>query len=498
MNIRLGALGGVAMAFLVGGCAGGAAPGAVAPQAVADEDLPDWVLALPEGEVSRDNDHTGTAALFLAQGAYDQALESAQAGMQFDPTNPQSFLQAAQAYIGLGDLMAADEMFAQVEVLSPRSVLEVNFYRETEWIEGFNAAVAAMQGGDTAGALAAFERAHTIYRGRPEAMVQLGALYQQEGRLDDALALFTEAVDLIEGPVGQREEDPETIATNAENLAASRFNQGQLLFELERYAEASEVYGIIVQEAPDDLMAYSNYGAALVSAGESDRASEVYAELLDRPGLTALDYNSIAVGAYNGDLFLQAADAFGRASQAFPENRDFLFNQTQSLYLQVQALGDRAEELAGGPEAELAEVETELADVASMLVDVATGLVESDSYNRTAYQFLLQGLVRLERQEEAADVADRFTGLPFDIGGFQLTPVEGGYVLPFIVTNRTAAPGATVDLRIQLYDQNRAVAGTQDISIMLEEADVALETQAEFPTDAAVVGYNYEILQAPN
>ena len=470
MNVRLGALAGVAMAFLVGGCAGGAAPGAVAPQAAADEDLPEWVLALPEGEVPRDNDHTGTAALFLAQGAYDQALESAQAGMQLDPTNPQSFLQAAQAYVGLGDLMAADEMFDQVEVLSPRSVLEVNFYRET----------------------------HTIYRGRPEAMVQLGALYQQEGRLDDALALFTEAVDLIEGPIGQREEDSETIASNAENLAASRFNQGQLLFELERFAEASEVYGIIVQEDPDDLMAYSNYGAALISAGESDRASEVYAELLDRPGLTATDYNSIAVGAYNGDLFLQAADAFGRAAQVFPENRDFLFNQTQSLYLQVQALGDRAEELAGGPEAELAEVEAQLAEVAAILVDVATGLVESDSYNRTAYQFLLQGLVRLERQEEAADIADRFTGLPFDVGGFQLLPVEGGYVVPFIVTNRTAAPGATVDLRIQIYDQNRAVAGTQEISITLEEADVALETQAEFPSDASVVGYNYEVLEAPN
>ena len=190
-----------ALAFLVGGCAGGGAPGAVAPQAVADEDLPAWVLALPEGELSRDNDHTATASLFLAQGAYDQAVESAQAGMQFDPTNPQSFLQAGQAYIGLGDLEAADEMFEQVEVLSPRAVLEVNFYRETEWIDGFNAAVGAMQAGDTGGALAAFERAHTIYQGRPEAMVQLGALYQQDGRLDDALALFTEAVELIAGPV---------------------------------------------------------------------------------------------------------------------------------------------------------------------------------------------------------------------------------------------------------------------------------------------------------
>ena len=468
MNFRIGALGVSALAFLVGGCAGGGAPGAVMPQPVADEDLPAWVLALPEGELSRDNNETATAALFLAQGAFDQAIESAQAGMQLDPTNPQSFLQAGQAYLGLGNLEAADEMFDQVEALSPRAVLDVNFFRETEWIEQFNGAVSAMQAGDTGGAVAAFERAHTIYQERPEAMVQLGALYQQDGRLEDALELFTQTVELIDGPVGQREEDPEVIATNEENLFAARFNQGQLLFELERFADAAVVYGQIVEADPDDMMAYSNYGAALVSAGENERASAVYADLLDRPGLTAADYNSIAIGAYNGDLFLQAADAFGRAHEVFPENRDFIFNRAQSLYLAE----DQPEQLA----------------------DAAARLIELDTHNRNAHQFLIQALVRLERQEEAADVLDALEMLPFDIAGLQITLADGGYAVPGVVTNRTAEVGSSADIRFRFYDRDGLEVGSQDISIRLDEAEVGLEFQIDFPTTSEVMGYNYEVL----
>ncbi len=468
MKPRIGALGVSALAFLAGGCASGGVPGAVVPQPVADEDLPAWVLALSEGELSRDNNDTATAALFLAQGAFDQALESAQAGMQFDPTNPQSFLQAGQAYLGLGNLEAADEMFAQVEVLSPRAILDVNFYRETEWIEQFNAAVEAMQAGDTGGAVTAFERADTIYRERPEAMVQLGALYQQDGRLEDALELFTQTVELIDGPVGQREEDREVIATNAENLSAARFNQGQLLFELERFSEAAEVYGQIVEADPDDMMAYSNYGAALISAGENERASEVYGDLLARPGLTAADYNAIAIGAYNGDLYLQAADAFGRAYEAIPENRDFIFNQAQSLYLAE----DQPEQLA----------------------DVASRLIELDTYNRNAYQFLIQALVRLERQAEAADVLDALEMLPFDIAGLQIILADGGYALPGVVTNRTAEVGSTADIRFRFYDGDGLEVGSQDISIPLDEVEVGLEFQIDFPTTSDVIGYNYEVL----
>ena len=513
MNVRTGALGISVLALLVGGCAAGGAPGAVMPEPVADEDLPAWVLALPEGELSRDNDETARAALFLAQGAFDQALESAQAGMQFDPMNPQSFLQAGQAYLGLEDLEAADQMFTQVEVLSPRAILEVNFYRQSEWIEGFNSAVSAMEAGDTEGAMAGFERAHTIYQGRPEAMVQLGALYRQDGRLEDALELFAQTVELIEGPVGQREEDPEVIATNAENLSAARFIQGELLLEFERFPEAAAVYGQIVEADPDNLIAYSNYGMALISAGENERASEVYAGLFARPGLTVVDYNRIAVGAYNGDLFLQAAAAFGRAREVFPENRDFIFNQAQSLYLQVLELGDQAqelasqmEELAGGPpeeladvESQLADVEPQLADVASMLVDAATELVESETYNRVAYQFLIQALIRLDRQEEAGAAADDFTALPFDIGELQFARADGSYVLRFVLTNRTRSAGDTVDVRFRIYDRDRLAIGTPlDVSIPLDAVGVALESQVDFVTPADAIGYNYEVLQLGN
>ena len=467
MNVRIGAVCLFGFALVLGGCAGGSAPQAVQPQAVADEDLPVWVLALPEGELPRDNNETGRAALFLAQGLFEQALEAAQAGIQLDSSNAQSYLQAGQAYIGLGDYANASSMFDQAVGFHPRSVLEANFYREAQWIETYNEAVTFMPG-DIPSAIAALERANTIYQDRPEAMVQLGALYSQEGQPEQALEMFLQAVEMIEGPVGQREEDPEAIASLEENLEASRFNLGQLFFELERYAEAAEVYEILVNENPDDLMAYSNLGAALVGAGNSQRASEVYGELLARPSLTVTDYNAVAIGAYNGDLFVLAAQAFGRAHEALPQNRDFIFNQAQALYL--------------------AEEEQE------KLVDVATRLVEIDTHNRNARQFLIQALIGLERVEEAAEVLNELESLAFDIEGLQLVAVEGGYTLPGVVTNRTADPGSTANIRFRFFDANGLEVGVQDVSLLLEEVEVGLEFEVEFPTTAEVIGYNYEVL----
>ena len=215
-------------------------------------------------------------------------------------------------------------------------------------------------------------------------------------------------------------------------------------------------------------MAYSNYGAALISAGESERASAIYVDLLARPGLTASDYNSIAIGAYNGDLFLQAADAFGRAHEVFPENRDFIFNQAQALYLAE----DQPEQLA----------------------EVASRLIELDTHSRNGYQFLIQALVRLDRQEEAADALDALEALRFDIAGLQITLADGGYALPGVVTNRTAEVGSTADIRFRFYDRDGVEVGAQDVSIPLDEVEVGLEFQIDFPTTSNVVGYNYEVL----
>ncbi len=467
MNVRIASACLLGLALILQGCASGPGPAAIQPQAVADEDLPAWVLALPEGSPPRDTEETNRAALFLAQGDFQGAIQEAEAAIAIDPTNAQPYFQAGQAYIELNDYQNADQMFDRVEEIYPRYVLDIDFLRETEWIENFNEAVTMMET-DQSSATVALERAHSIYQGRPEAMVQLGAMYQAAGRSEEALDMFTQAVEMIEGPRGQREEDPEVLASLQENLEAARFNRGGLLFDLERYAEAAEVYRVLVDENPDDMMAYSNLGAALVSSGQAEEASAVYADLLSRPGLTVSDYNMIAIGAYNGDLFRQAAEAFGRAHDALPQNRDFIFNQAQALYLAEDAHAE--------------------------LEEVATRLIEVDPYNRNARQFLIQALARLDRVDEAAAQLDEFEAMVFDVAGLQLVPVDGGYVVPGVLTNRNSDPGTPVNLRFSFYDANGMSVGTQDISVDLADVEVGIEFEVEFPTTSQVIGYNYEVM----
>ena len=477
MNVRIAAACLFALAIVLEGCAGGPGPPGVQPQAVADEDLPDWVLALPEGEPPRDNNQTSQAALLLLQAGdqedpqrsetfYQQALGSGQAGIQLDSTNAQSYFQAGQAYIGLGDYAAADEMFDRAEEIFPRYVTDIDFFREREWIEIFNRAVGLIPD-DRSAATAALEQAHIIYQGRTEAMIQLGGMYAESGQVEEAVDMFTQAAEVIEGPIGQREEDPEVIAELQESLELLRFNLGQLLFDLERYLEAGEVYQRIVDEDPDDLMAYSNLGAALVAGGAVDRATAVYADLLLRPELTVTDYNVIAVGAYNGDLFSQAAQAFGRAHEALPQNRDFLFNQVQSLYL---------------------------AEAWDQLLEVGIELVELDTHNRNARRFLVQALVGLDRTQEAAPILSEMEEIPFEITGLQLQSVDGGYAIPGLLTNWNSDVGSIADIRFRFYDVDGLEIETQDLSLTLGEVEQPMEFQVDFPTTTEVIGYNYEVL----
>jgi tetratricopeptide (TPR) repeat protein len=497
MSFRARVAGIIALTAVLGACGGGggggASPGAIAPQAALPEDMPAWVLALPEGEAPRDNDQTGQASLFLFQAqstddparaatAYQQALGAAEAGIQLDPTNPQSHLQAGQAHLGLGNLPAADAALTEAERLYPRYALDVNYIRETEWIEAFNEGVQAMQVDDQPTAIAALERAHSIYRGRPEAMIQLGALYSLNGQLEEAAEMFGAALEMMEGPLAERIEDAALVATFPENIEVARFQRAQLLFQLERYAEAAEVYQQVVDANPTDLMAVSNLGASLVAAGETERASAIYEQLLSRTDLSVRDYNLIAIGAYNGDLFLQAAEAFGRAHEALPQNRDYLYNQAQALYLYLNPGVD-------GPAPDPALVPTVAAD----LVDVATRLTALDTHNRNAYRFLLNAQQTVQADQDAIIAVLEAMEKPIELPSMQLAAVDGGYVLAGEVTNHLAEPGSTASVTFRFYDSAGTEVAMEQMNFTLPGAGETAAFEVEVPTQAEVLGYNYVV-----
>ncbi len=478
MNLRLRAFGalGLAVAFL-SGCAAGAGPGTAGGTAAAfdEADLPDWIEALPEGEPPRDNEHTAEAELFLFQAQqadgddarqfYEQVLEAAYAGIEADPENSQSYFQAGVAYLGLEEYEQAGEMLDRAEEIYPRYVIDTELLREEAWIEAYNDGVEHLPDNPDA-ARPHLERAHTMFQGRPEAMLQLAEIYNDMGMVDEAIDLYTQAVEVATGPRAEAVEDEELREIWLASVEIARYNQAQLLFEAGRYEESAEVYQLIHDENPDDLLALGNLAASLLAAGETERANQLYDDLLGRDDLTVQDYISIGVGLYEADDLVQAARAFGMAHELVPNHRDALYNYAQSLYL---------------------------ADQTDELLSVAERLVELDTHNENAHLFLTQALVEADRQDDAVDVLEMLEALPFDLDGFQLQPDMQGASLFGQAWNRTEPAGSEVRILIHFLDLDGNQIGTEEIAVPLGEPEEPVGFQVDFNSDVPVAGFYYEV-----
>lgn len=491
MNVRRAVASLFGMALFVSSCAsgGGANPQGfeTLSQPVEGDDLPAWVLALPEGDPPRDTDETALASLYLLQGSqaseatrkqelYQQALDAAQAGIQADPTNAQGYYQAGEAYLGLGDYSMAGEMFARAENIYPRYVVETDYIREISWIEAFNEGATLMVDG-AGDPRPAFERAHAVYQGRPEAMIQLGSLYAQDGRTGEAADLFLQAVEVIEGPRGQRVDDEELLAQWAEFREVALLNAGELLFQQQRYAEAADVFGKVRELLPDDLGVVSNLAASLVLAGESDRAQAIYDEILLRPDLSSRDLMNIGIGLSEGGNEAQAARAFQRAHEMVPGDRDALYNFAQSLYFAAEAADSTAAPALW-----------------QEVLEVAEDLLLVDTHSSNAYRMVITALARLELNERVDPFMGSFNDLPFEITGLGMGQLPDGWAVAGRVTTLAGGnPGTEVELQIHFFAADGSAVGTESTELTLPTIGESVEFQVDLVTSADVVGYRYEV-----
>lgn len=489
MSFRFGAVVLFALAFVLGGCASGgtgsteAGDGAganVEPTDMSEmeeEDLPEWVQELPEGTSPSDNQQTNQATLYMvqAQGAdeegaeelYQQALQQAEASIAAEPENPQGYFMAGQVHFELGNYEEAAEWFDQAEEIYPRYVLETEFYREQAWVDLFNEGVEISDAqDDPMAALPYYERAHAIYQGRPEAMLNLGDLYAQQERWDESAEVYGQAIEVMTGPRVD-EVDEELRASYDEFLRIAHFNRAQALFQLERYAEAAEEYEAILEGDPENLQAISNLAVSLVAAGETARAQEIYDDLLNRPGLGPAEYIQIGVGLYQAEAYEQAARAFNEVWQLIPNHRDAAFHYAQNLYL---------------------------AEAWEELVTATDDLVELDPQNELAYRFRAQALNQLEREEELEQTLTEMDALEFLIVDLQFQNVQGGAVVDGFVVNKDREPGSTVNVEWEFYDPDGNVVGTTTSELELGEPDEEINFIVEFPTDDQAIGYSYEVL----
>ena len=470
MRFQPGVVLAASMVIVAGACAAGSGGGP------AETATPPGV---EEGVPPRDNMFTRTAALALSQAMqnadpgerqsrYQEALQAALDGVTNDPGNPQSYRQAGEAYVGLNDLVGADSMWTRAEDLYPLYSFDLTPLREQQWVNQYNLAVNQIQAGNTEGAIPLLESAHTIYKGRPEAMLNLGSIHAQLANDDDAIRWYRNALDMLRGP--EFDAQPVDVqATWSENEEIAAFNLAQILAGAGRNEEAEVAYRTYLERSPDNVTALSNLAVVLMSMDRNDEAAEIYQGLLARTDLDSRDYYVTGIGLYNAENYSMAAQAFGRAYELIPESRDALYNYAQALYL------------AG----ELDE-----------LYPAAVSLIEMDPYNNNVYRLMAQGLMAQGDTAEAARILEEeMATLEFEIDGTILQPFGGGGgVVNGELLNHSLDEGGSVDIRVFFYGPGGIEIGTQDISVPVPAAEMREIFRVEFDSDQDVVAYRYEVI----
>lgn len=442
------------------GCSsgGGSSPSSSAPAPVA---------GVAEGIAPSDNDFTKQAELMLLQEDFQGALDLANQSIAAEPDNAQGYVQAGRAQIGLGDLEGASSSFDRAEELYPSFGPELRAYREGAWVEAYNEAISEYQNGNLAGALAKFEDGHEIYKGRPEAMLQLGSLYNNEGRTEDAIRVYQEAVDLTTGPL-LAEQDSAGMAAWAESEEIAALNLGQILAQNDRPADAVTVYSDYLARHPEDITALSNLGATLVMAEQPDSAMAIYDQILARDDLNAREYFVTGVGLYNVEAYDRAATAFSKSAALNPRNRDTQFNLAQTLYLASQFEG---------------------------LYDEAAKLIELDPNNQQAYVLAYQGLKETGREGEGNELIQRADELDFLVEVPTLQPIAGGgAMLTGEVKNVQLDEGAPITIRFHFTGMEGQELGVEEVTLNAPAADATTPFTAEITVTDPVIGYWYEVV----
>ncbi len=480
MKLRYAVVSAAAAALIVAGCASG---GGAAPDAAGDD-----------GFRPRDNDHTQTAQLFLLQAEqtgttdpsrFQSALESAQLSIAEDSTNPLGYRLAAEAYIGLGNFAAADEMLNAAVDLYPTYGQELSFVRENAWVTAYNEAIGPLQTGDIEGAIRGFEKAHVIFKGRPEAMLQLASLYDRTQQSDRAVAVYRDILGLVQGPrFAEQDSAGQESWKEQEEIAA--YNLAQGLARAGRNQEAVDAYASYLEQNPGSLNVMTSLANTLMAIAReavadtmnpdsatfrmnADSAMAIYGNLMARTDMDARDFFITGIGLYNLEEYSMAAEAFRRSTEVNPMSRDGAYNYAQSLFL--------AEEF-------------------EHLHQAGMALIELDPQNPNAYLLAGQGLLNTGNEDEAIEVSNQLEDLTFEVVDPTLQPIAGGGAeIRGAVKNKSLDVGTPITLRIHFTAPDGTEVGTRDMTVQAGAVDADVAWNVQMDTDADILGYWYEVIR---
>jgi len=430
MKIRFGLV--LTVALATGGCAAGASSGG-SPSGAAAPSL--GGTTLQQGERPRQDEDTRAAQRDIEQARemedqsqtetlYAQALTSARAAIAADSTTPLAYRLAGEAAIGAGEYEQANTYLDEAEKLRPIYQLETEGIREQAWLDLYNKAAPLVSAGQYEEAIPFFEDANTIYDQRPEVMITLGQIYAQLREHDKAIENLDRAQALIDSDRMQQV-DSATAVSWRESAEAIPLTKASVLADAGRFEEAAAIFRQLHQQDPNNVEMARNLAAMLVQMGNTQEAFQVYDDLLNRPGLSSADLYNIGVGFYQGSDYERAAQAFKKAADASPKDRDAIEMWARSL-----------------------QIDSAYAEVP----EAAERWIELDPNNQNAYLILAQAVNQNGDSQRASDLVHQIEALQVTVNDLQLQRSREGATASGSVLNKSLAPGTNVTLNFTFYD----------------------------------------------
>jgi tetratricopeptide (TPR) repeat protein len=442
--------------------------------------------------------HTRSMTLYLTEArnaghpddkasALAKALEVGLEGAREDADNPQVWFLLGQVQLEKGDLAAADSALDRAEALWPDYRQETAPLREAAWVQSYNQGVHALQGGDQATALAAFQRAVDIFDGRPEALLSLASLQAAAGRGEQAAESYRQVLTIVRGP-GAAQLSDEVKAEWLESEEVAAFNLARLLADQQQFEEAARVFAEFSERHPDNVQAKVNLGLMYSQAGRGEDAAQIYADLLEQPGLDEIDYFNLGVGLYRAEQPARAAAAFAKAVEANPYGRDALYNLAQAQFAHASDLLEAGDTAAA-------------VTAFAALGATAEQLLALDPAAQQGYMLLAQSQrSRAQLGGEAAlrDAAlatlEKASQLPFRVESVRMETDDGKATISGSVVNgATRAAGTEARLVVTVVDRSGAELGSQTVAVPLGEQDTPVAFSAEIPVQGEVAGWKYTL-----
>lgn len=371
---------------------------------------------------------------------YREAMTHLREGMERDADNAKVWLLAGTALAALGEMQEADQAFVRAVQMHPDYAEEISGEREAAWIQAFNEGLGMMDEQRFDEAIRKMESAQVIYNQRPEALMNLGALYANTGDMPAARRSFEQAVEASKGPLfSELDEETRTMWLRYRDMAAVNIAQ------------------IIAAEG---------------------------------------------VESFSAENFAQAEEQFRRATEVNPHARDYWFNYLQGVWAQVNQYEDAIEEETAD-EAEARRNLPALYDRALEIVEKTREFDPTSEvlFRVEAQAKRMKGeLAGTEGSAEAGQQAayaalERMDALPVTLDNIAVYSDGAGIVIEGLIKNRKAAAAAPVQIRFTLLGVDGSEIGTETLVVTAPDVD----TQAEFAgrtelPEAELAGWRYVLV----